>query len=95
MPIVAILNYLIFFWEDLINTLGYKRAQVRHRTSAQTINFKKAQKELRERRGYLHKCAVCGVTDQTDPNMEFRYCSKCSGYYCYCANHINNHSHVQ
>lgn len=95
MPIVAILNYLIFFWEDLINTLGYKRAQVRHRTSAQTINFKKAQKELRERRGYLHKCAVCGVTDQDDPNMEFRYCSKCSGYYCYCANHINNHSHVQ
>ena len=95
MPIVAILNYLIFFWEDLINTLGYKRAQVRHRTSAQTINFKKAQKELRERRGYLHKCAVCGVTDQDDPNMEFRYCSKCNGYYCYCANHINNHSHVQ
>ena len=57
--------------------------------------FKKAQKELRQRRGYLHKCAVCGVTDQDDPNMEFRYCSKCNGYYCYCANHINNHTHVQ
>ena len=54
-----------------------------------------SQKELRERRGYLHKCAVCGVTDQDDPNMEFRYCSKCNGYYCYCANHINNHVHVQ
>ena len=68
---------------------------MKHRTSAQTINFKKAQKELRQRRGYLHKCAVCGVTDQDDPNMEFRYCSKCNGYYCYCANHINNHTHVQ
>jgi len=26
--------------------------------------------------------------------MEFRYCSKCDGYYCYCMNHINNHVHI-
>ena len=95
LPIIAILNYLIFFWEDLMDVLGRGRARVQHQRSSQTINFKKAQKELRERRGYLHKCAVCGVTDQDDPSMEFRYCSKCSGYYCYCANHINNHTHVQ
>ena len=95
LPLVAILNFFIFFWEDMMDALGRKSAQVKHRTSAQTINFKKAQKELRQRRGYLHKCAVCGVTDQDDPNMEFRYCSKCDGYYCYCANHINNHTHVQ
>ena len=90
LPIVAVLNYFIFFWPDF----RYLFARTKRRTSAQTINFKKAQKELRERRGYLHKCSVCGVTDQDDPNMEFRYCSKCSGYYCYCANHINNHTHV-
>ena len=69
--------------------------RVRHRTSAQTINFKKAQKQVREHKGYLHKCAVCGITDADDPNMEFRYCSKCSGYYCYCMDHINNHVHIQ
>lgn len=91
LPVVAILNYLIFFWPDF----RYLFAKTKRRTSAQTINFKRAQKELRERRGYLHKCAVCGVTDQDDPNMEFRYCSKCNGYYCYCSNHINNHTHVQ
>ncbi len=91
LPVVAILNYLIFFWPDF----QYLFAKAKRRTSPQTINFKKAQKELRERRGYLHKCSVCGVTDQDDPGMEFRYCSKCSGYYCYCANHINNHVHVQ
>ncbi|MCI8551973.1 MAG: rhomboid family intramembrane serine protease [Lawsonibacter sp.] len=90
LPMVAVLNYFIFFWPDF----RYLFAKTKRRTSAQTINFKKAQKELRERRGYLHKCSVCGVTDQDDPNMEFRYCSKCSGYYCYCANHINNHTHV-
>ena len=94
-PVIAILNYLIFFWEDLARSLRLGGEKVRHRTSPQTINFKKAQKEIREKRGYLHKCAVCGITDADDPDMEFRYCSKCNGYYCYCANHINNHTHVQ
>jgi len=49
------------------------------------------------RRAYrilCHKCSVCGVTDTDNPNMEFRYCSKCNGYYCYCMEHINNHTHV-
>ena len=95
LPIVAILNYLIFFWEDLINMFRRGQSRVRHRTSAQTINFKKAQKEVQQRKGYLHKCAVCGITDADDPSMEFRYCSKCNGYYCYCMKHINNHTHVQ
>ena len=44
---------------------------------------------------YTHKCTVCGRTDITNPDLEFRYCSKCKGYYCYCADHINNHSHIQ
>ena len=95
LPIIAIFNYLIFFWEDLMDVFHRGKAHVRHQTSAQTINFKKAQKEVQQRKGYLHKCAVCGVTDQDDPNMEFRYCSKCNGYYCYCMNHINSHTHVQ
>ena len=95
LPLVAILNFFIFFWEDMMDALGRGRARAAHKHSAQTINFKKAQKELQQRRGYLHKCAVCGITDRDDPEMEFRYCSKCSGYYCYCATHINNHTHVQ
>ena len=94
-PIIAILNYLFFFWEDLSSMLHRGQERARHRASAQTINFKKAQKDLKEKRGYLHKCSVCGITDQDDPNMEFRYCSKCNGYSCYCAKHINNHTHVQ
>ena len=95
LPVIAIFNYLIFFWDDLMDYLNRNKERVRYQHSSQTINFKKAQRELRERRGYLHKCSVCGITDQDDPNMEFRYCSKCNGYYCYCANHINNHTHVQ
>lgn len=43
---------------------------------------------------YHHKCAVCGRTDVSNPELEFRYCSKCSGYHCYCEEHISNHDHI-
>ena len=65
---------------------------------ASFVNFKRVQKQAQKQAkatgGYRHKCAVCGITDADDPNMEFRYCSKCDGYYCYCMNHINNHVHI-
>lgn len=44
---------------------------------------------------YTHKCTVCGRTDTTNPELEFRYCSRCSGYHCYCQDHISNHAHIQ
>ena len=50
---------------------------------------------MRRQKGYIHKCAVCGKTDTDYPNEEFRYCSKCNGYYCYCSEHIHNHVHIQ
>ncbi|MGN1003747.1 MAG: rhomboid family intramembrane serine protease [Oscillospiraceae bacterium] len=90
-PIIAILNYLLFFSSDIARLFR----RFKHKADPQTINFKKAQKKARETKGYIHKCAVCGITDADDPNMEFRYCSKCNGYYCYCMNHINNHVHIE
>ena len=90
-PIIAILNYLLFFSSDMARLLR----RLKRKADPQTINFKKAQKKARETKGYLHKCAVCGVTDADNPNMEFRYCSKCNGYYCYCMNHINSHVHIE
>ena len=90
-PIIAILNYFLFFSAEFARLFR----RVKHKTSPQTINFKKAQKKARETKGYMHKCAVCGVTDADDPNMEFRYCSKCNGYHCYCMNHINSHVHIE
>ena len=95
LPVVAILNYFIFFWP----TFRFAVRKVRRRSDPQVVDFRKAQrriqKKAKETGGYLHKCAVCGVTDAIEPNMEFRYCSKCDGYHCYCANHINNHIHIR
>ena len=42
-----------------------------------------------------HKCAICGRTELTDPDMEFRFCSKCNGNYEYCEEHLYTHQHVQ
>ena len=44
---------------------------------------------------YTHRCTVCGKTDVEFPDLEFRYCSRCKGYYCYCEDHISNHTHIQ
>jgi len=44
---------------------------------------------------YTHRCTVCGRTDITNPDLEFRYCSRCQGYHCYCEEHISNHTHIQ
>ncbi|MCR5154878.1 MAG: hypothetical protein K6B75_08545 [Lachnospiraceae bacterium] len=42
-----------------------------------------------------HKCAICGRTELDDPNLEFRFCSKCDGNYEYCMDHLYTHEHVK
>jgi len=95
LPFVAILNFLLFFWGDLMDALGYRKERFQYRHAAQTIQFKKATRQAQQQKGYIHKCAVCGKTDTEYPDMEFRYCSKCNGYYCYCPEHIHNHVHIE
>ena len=95
MPVVAILNYFLFFGGNLFGAAKYKKESFQHRHSKQTVDFKKAQQEIKQRKGYLHKCSLCGATDTDHPELEFRYCSKCNGYHCYCMEHINNHAHVE
>lgn len=93
--LISILNYLVFFWENLTGGVLQQAEHIRWKTNPKTINFKKAQRDVQNRKGHLHQCHICGITDASDPNMEFRYCSRCNGYYCYCINHINDHTHVQ
>ncbi len=94
MPVLAVLNYLLFFWSDITAMAGRTRNRARHQTSRQTVNFKQATRRAQQQKGYIHKCAVCGKTDTEFPDEEFRYCSKCNGYYCYCSEHLNNHVHI-
>lgn len=88
-PVVAVLNFLIFCGGELKNLLP-------RRQSKSTIKFKRESARIRREESqklYTHKCAVCGRTDTEYPNLEFRYCSRCVGYHCFCSDHINNHIH--
>lgn len=42
-----------------------------------------------------HKCAVCGRTELDNPDLQFRFCSKCNGNYEYCQDHLFTHEHIQ
>lgn len=89
MPIIAMLNLFVFFSPNLSRRAD--RFQARHRSEA--VQFRKAVKEQKRQRGYNHKCEVCGRTDTDFPDLQFRYCSKCTGYHCFCEEHIFNHVH--
>lgn len=42
-----------------------------------------------------HKCAICGQSEETNPDLTFRFCSKCKGNYEYCQEHLFTHKHVE
>ncbi len=101
-PLVALGNYFLFFGKDVLNVIPLswqnKLRKLFHKAPKQPkiIQFHVTQQPKRqETPAYTHKCTVCGRTDVSNPELEFRYCSKCNGYYCYCQDHINNHSHIQ
>ena len=43
----------------------------------------------------VHRCAICGRTQTDNPDLEFRYCSKCEGGQEYCQDHLFTHVHVK
>ena len=90
-PLISLANFFLFFAPEI---RGYtKTEQKRARQSAKFHNdVRQVQREQRVQ-GYRHKCAVCGRTDTANPTLQFRYCSKCAGYHCYCTDHIFNHVH--
>lgn len=92
LPLVAVLNYFLYFYEDWIRIIKHTR---RRRTyAANTVSFKEQLKTTKKARGYIHRCTICGKTDTDYPQMEFRYCSLCKDYACYCEEHIMGHEHI-
>ena len=105
-PLVAIGNYFLFFGKDVVNVIPQSwRINARrvfkkkspNRTG--TVPFPTAGSyqatTAKVKEPYTHKCTICGRTDVTNPELEFRYCSRCNGYHCYCEEHINNHTHIE
>ena len=97
LPIIAsLLNFIIFFLGTR-NLNRYNPKEIHRRNQ-----FKRAMGESKtvpfpggSKSGEVtkHKCAVCGRTEKDDPNLEFRFCSKCNGNYEYCQDHLYTHIH--
>lgn len=84
--IISIANFLIFFF-------GWR--------GRPTIKEAKRRSDFRKEASpkvvpaFRHRCAICGRTERDNPELEFRFCSKCNGNFEYCSDHIYTHQHVK
>ena len=90
---VSILNFLIFYLYSK-NMRRYAPKEVYRRKKYQN-QVRQARQSTLQGNGARHRCSVCGRTELDDPNLEFRYCSKCNGNYEYCQDHLFTHEHVK
>lgn len=82
----SLLNVLVFF---IVTRRSFRTpTQMKRQKDFQrhTVKMKKVTR---------HKCAICGKSEETDPDEQFRFCSKCAGNYEYCSKHIYTHPHVK
>ncbi len=91
-PLMALLNVCIMIWPEMASFL--KLEQRRSRQAAHFHNTTaNARREAQQANAGVRKCAVCGRTNLTNPELDFRYCSRCAGYHCFCSDHIFSHVH--
>lgn len=84
--LASLVNFFLFFGRDIVVSIKRReRVMQSRRQFSQGLKSKK--------RDTYHSCRVCGITEKEDPMMEFRYCSKCSGDYEYCMDHLYDHEH--
>ena len=95
MIVAALLNVVLFkLLSGRSTSFGNSRRNV-----VNMREYKNMRQNFREQRteeaqpAYRHHCEVCGRTDRTNPELEFRYCTKCTGYHEYCSEHIYTHIH--
>ena len=83
--IMSVLNFILFYFMSKGKTKMTPAQRKRKRKYKQQVR----QSQILTR----HKCAICGQTELDNPNLEFRYCSRCKGNYEYCQNHLFTHEH--
>ena len=83
----SLMNFIVFFLTSR-GKIRMTPKQVKRRQEFRR-EVKKSVKITR------HKCAICGRTEETNPELEFRFCSKCDGNYEYCQDHLFTHTHVK
>ena len=105
-PLMALLNVSIMIWPELSRFLKLDRgkaarqaaqfrdtAEQARQAAARQAFARKAAAQRQQASAGERKCAVCGRTNLTNPELDFRYCSRCAGYHCFCSDHIFTHVH--
>lgn len=89
LAITPLISYLLFFGKEIFVTNKTRATSAirKYEYNSQISEVKKEQE--------LKKCKICGITENDNPEMEFRYCSKCNGKFLYCSDHIRNHQHIE
>lgn len=83
LTIISILNFLLFFGEEILDVLKH--------------TSKKSTKKITQARILQkpdHVCSVCGKNNIDNPDMGIRYCSKCKPEKCFCEDDFIKHAHV-
>lgn len=79
-------NYLLFFSGEVLS-----RARHNHIQSQRSQSFERAMGSTSP---FRHKCSICGKTDVSDPDVNFRYCtcSQCGNHGVpFCTEHLKIH----
>ena len=83
----SLLNFVVFYFTS---------KQRVHMTPRQVKQRTQYKSQVKRATGVTkHKCAICGRTEESNPELEFRFCSKCNGNYEYCQEHLFTHEHVK
>jgi len=88
MILLTVLAFLAFYLKEII-------FRIKNRGVGKIRKVSYQMKATPIKKDTMHKCEICKITEKDDPNMEFRYCSKCNGNHEYCANHLFTHIHIK
>ncbi len=84
MVLAAVSNYLLFFGRDIWDLVRHNKRR---------MDYQRRRQKLDTPKRIIHRCTVCGATQDSHPQLEFRYCSKCNGAVAYCDRHLRDHAH--
>ncbi len=97
---VSLLNFYLFFRSTRSQRVHLSREQKEMRKRfRENVQRQEYQSQTNPTQRTIqtptarHRCEVCGRTDISDPDLEFRYCTKCGGAHEYCMDHLYNHEH--
>lgn len=96
----SLLNFVIYYLQSR-NWRGPRqmkrqhdfRRSYRHPSWKSYTGGQRRERDAHAKQVPMHKCCICGRTELSNPELDFRFCTKCKGNYEYCSDHLYTHVH--